>query len=303
MKDSSLKTEIASLKLENPHILASGILDENGYTMKKILEEGAAAVVTKSIGMDERKGYQAPVIADAPAGLINAIGLANPGIESFGDEIAIAKGSNRPVIGSIFASTVEEFVNLAIRMQKYRVNAIELNLSCPHVKGFGSEVGSDPDLVEQIVNELKLKIPVPIFAKLTPNVTNILDIAKAAHKADALVLINTVRAIRIDIHARMPVLSNIYGGLSGPAIKPIGLRAVYDVYRETGFNIIGVGGIETHEDVVEYIMAGARAVQIGTALMTKGRKIFGELNSNLLQFMEREGYSSIDDMVGIGVVK
>lgn len=303
LKDSSLKTEIASLKLENPHILASGILDENGYTMKRILEDGAAAVVTKSIGMDERTGYLAPVIAEAPSGLINAIGLANPGIESFGEEIAIAKTANRPVIGSIFASTVEEFVDLAIRMHKYKADAIELNLSCPHVKGFGSEVGSDPDLVEQIVNELKLKLPVPIFAKLTPNVTNILDIAKAAHRADALVLINTVRAIRIDIHARMPVLSNIYGGLSGPAIKPIGLRAVYDVYRETGFNIIGVGGIETYEDVVEYIMAGARAVQIGTAMMRKGRKIFGELNSNLQQFMESEGFSSIDDMIGIGVVK
>ena len=125
----------------------------NGYTMKRILEDGAAAVVTKSIGMDERTGYQAPVIAEVPSGLINAIGLANPGIESFGEEIAIAKTANRPVIGSIFASTVDEFVDLAIRMQKYKADAIELNLSCPHVKGFGSEVGSDPDLVEQIVNE------------------------------------------------------------------------------------------------------------------------------------------------------
>jgi dihydroorotate dehydrogenase (NAD+) catalytic subunit len=282
-------------------MLASGILDENGYTMKRILENGASAVVTKSIGTDERAGYSTPVIVELPYGLINAIGLANPGIDNFGEEIKIALKGNRPVIGSIFGSTPEEFVNLALKMKNYGVNAIELNLSCPHVKGFGSEVGSDPDLVEEIIKELKSKINLPIFSKLSPNVTDILSIAKAAERSDALVMINTVRAMSIDIYARKPVLSNKYGGLSGQAIKNIGVRYVYEVKKETGQQIVGVGGIETAEDAVEYIMAGASALQVGTVIHKKGIGVFKELSRGLEEFMNHEGYETVSAMTGVAL--
>ncbi len=301
MSNAKLGTEISTLQLENPLILASGILDENGYSMKRILEEGAAAVVTKSIGIGERSGYKPPVVVDLGQDMINAIGLANPGIDAFAEEIKIARTANKPVIGSIFASTAEEFLLLAKKMQSYSVDAVELNLSCPHVEKVGSEVGTDPDLVESIVSTVKGGIKIPVFAKLTPNVTSLIEIAKAADKADALVLINTVKAIHIDAYARAPTLSNIFGGLSGPAIKPIGLRSVYDVYSETDKQIIGCGGITNHEDVIEYLMAGASAVEIGTALRSEGRKLFEKVLNNLDSFMEKEGFQSIGEMVGIAV--
>ena len=190
-----ISTEVAGLKLENPLLLASGILDENGYTMKRILKEGAAGVVTKSIGMEERKGYRPPVIAEVDGGLLNAVGLPNPGIANFGEEMKIALSEGKPVIGSIFASSVQDFADLARKMEEYGASAVELNLSCPHVEGFGTEVGSDAALVEEIVNEIKRKIQIPLFAKLSPNVSSMIEIAMAAEKADAYVVINTVKGM------------------------------------------------------------------------------------------------------------
>ncbi|BAB60337.1 dihydroorotate oxidase [Thermoplasma volcanium GSS1] len=298
---SDISTTLAGIKLVNPFMVASGILDENGYTMKELLERGAAAVVTKSIGISERDGYPTPVIVEYGDSLINAVGLSNPGIENFGEEINIAKEAKRPIIGSVFAYNAEEFTKLSVKMEEYGVDAIELNLSCPHVKGFGLEVGSDPDLVEDIVNEIKSKVKVPVFAKLSPNVSNIIEIAKAAEKADAYVLINTVKAMAIDIYSRSPVLSNLYGGLSGPAIKPVGIRYVYEVKKETGKEIIGVGGISNYKDAIEYIMAGASAVQIGTALYKYGKGIFREMEWQLRTFMDEERFEKIEEMVGVAI--
>ncbi len=297
----NLKTSITGIGLQNPLMLASGILDENGYTMKHILESGAAAVVTKSIGREERTGYRPPIVAEIPEGLLNAVGLANPGIDNFGNEIRIALQAGKPVIGSIFGGTAEDFLYVGKKMEEYGASALELNLSCPHVIGVGSEVGSDPDLVEQIVGELKSKVRIPVWAKLSPNTTDILEIANAAAKADAFVVINTVRGMAIDIYARRPVLSNSYGGLSGRAIKNVGIRYVYQLYKETGKTIIGVGGIETHEDAVEYLMAGASALEIGTGVYTRGKGIFSEINNGISSFMDAEGFSSVSDMVGVAV--
>lgn len=298
---TDITTEVAGIRLENPLMLASGILDENGYTMKRILDDGAAAAVTKSIGKQERTGYFPPIVAEIPGGLVNAVGLANPGIDNFGEEISIALRSGKPVIGSIFGGSVEEFIYVGEKMASYGVSALELNLSCPHVEGVGSEVGSDPELVSEIVGELRSKVKVPIFAKLSPNVTDIVEIANAASRADGLVLINTVRGMSIDIHARRPVLSNAYGGLSGRAIKNVGIRYVYQVKKETGMTVVGVGGIETAEDAVEYIMAGATALQVGTAVYTHGRKVFSQISSGISAFMKKEGFDSISDMVGVAL--
>lgn len=296
-----LETSITGMKLENPLMLASGILDENGYSMKRILEEGAAAVVTKSINRDGRTGYRPPIVSEIPGGLLNAVGLANPGIDNFGGEIKVALQAGKPVIGSLFGSNIEEFLEVSQKMQGYGVSAVELNLSCPHVKGVGAEIGSDPEMVEAIVAELKSKLKVPVFAKLSPNVSDMLKIANAASKADGLVLINTVRGMAIDINARKPVLSNSYGGLSGKAIKNVGLRYVYQMKKETGMEIIGVGGIENAQDALEYIMAGASALQVGTALYGHGRGIFREISAGLQDFMQKEGFGSISEMVGLAI--
>ncbi|MGP6206741.1 dihydroorotate dehydrogenase [Cuniculiplasma sp. SKW3] len=298
---SDLKTKIGSLELEHPVMLASGILDENGYTIKRILEEGAAAAVTKSIGNEERNGYIPPVVVENESYIINAMGLPNPGIEIYEEEIHIAKKAGKPVIGSIFAADSNGFLSLAERMTDYGVDAIELNLSCPHVKGFGTEVGSDPVLVKEIVKELKGSIDIPIWSKLSPNVTSILDIGQAASESDALVLINTVRAMAIDIYAKKPVLTNIYGGMSGPAIKSVGIRMVYEIKKELDVEVVGVGGIQNGYDALEYIMAGASAVQVGTAVWKYGRGIFKNIKEEMTQFMESNGIKRIDDIVGVAV--
>ncbi|MGP6219794.1 dihydroorotate dehydrogenase [Caldiplasma sukawensis] len=296
-----LFTFAGGLKLGNPSILASGILDENGYSMLKIMEDGAGAVVTKSIGMTERNGYESPVIYEGENYLLNAMGLPNPGIENYRNEIEIASKGGKPIIGSIFGSTEDEFLKIGEKMQDFGVNAIELNLSCPHVKGFGTEVGSDLPLVRRILKNLKGSLKIPVWAKLGPATFSYVDSAYACSDADAIVLINTVKAMRIDIRFKKPVLSNIYGGLSGSTIKPIGLRAVYEVKKETGMEVIGVGGITTWEDAVEYIMAGASAFQVGTAIWRKGREVFREINDGITGFMNKEGYHSIKDMVGVAM--
>jgi dihydroorotate dehydrogenase (NAD+) catalytic subunit len=167
------------------------------------------------------------------------------------------------------------------------------------VKGVGSEIGSDPELVKEIVTLLKGKLKIPVYSKLSPNVTDVLEIAEAASGSDAFVLINTVRGMAIDIEARKPVLSNKVGGLSGSAIKPVGIRTVWDIYENFRNPIFGVGGIERIEDAIEYIMAGATAVQIGTALYSQGRGVFRTLEKDMIEFMQREHLDSIGELVGV----
>lgn len=297
----SLAIQTGGISFESPAILASGILDENGYTMKRILEEGAGAVVTKSIGTEERNGYFSPVVIPEETYLINAMGLPNPGINSFEEEIKIALTAKKPVIGSIFASNTDDFLKLALSMQDFGVKGVELNLSCPHVQGYGSEVGSDPVLVKEIVKTLKGTLNIPVWSKLSPNVTSISEISRAASDSDALVMINTVRAMAIDIEARRPVLTNSYGGMSGMAIKPVGLRCVYEVRKETEIDIIGVGGIYSYRDALEYIMAGASAFQVGTALMKYGRSIFRKISDDLERYMTVNGIGNLKGLVGVAV--
>ncbi len=300
-----IEISVSGIRFSNPLLLASGILDETAESMLRVVKAGAGGVVTKSIGIEERDGYDNPVIYELPnkMGVLNAMGLPNPGIENYGNEIKKVLNAGVPVIGSIFGKDVDEFVYLARRMEEYGVNAIELNLSCPHAKGYGMEIGTYPQMVEEIVSEVKKKIGIPVWAKLTPNTDKLVEIAKCADKADAIVLINTVRAMAIDIDAKMPVLKNIIGGLSGPCIKPIGVRAVYEVYRETEKEIVGVGGITYGRDALEYIMAGARAVQIGTAIYYRGIETFKMIAKEIQDWMRKNGYDSIEELVGIAQVR
>ncbi|MCU0860909.1 MAG: dihydroorotate dehydrogenase, partial [Methanomassiliicoccales archaeon] len=256
---SALKVRMASLQMENPTMLASGVMDETGESLMEMARCGAGAVVTKSIGSEPRKGYENPTLVELEHGYINAMGLPNPGIEAFSDEMMAARGCPAPIVGSIFASSPREFAALAAKMQSYGASAVELNLSCPHAKGYGMEVGVDPEAVRAIVSEVKSAVSIPVFAKLTPNTHRLVEVALAVQEAhgDGVVAINTLRAMCISIEARRPVLSNRGGGLSGPAVKPVGVRCVYDLHAALDIPVIGVGGAEDWRDVVEYIMAGA----------------------------------------------
>lgn len=295
-----LRTRVGKLEMRNPTMLASGILGETGELLLRVARSGAGAVVTKSIGVEPREGHPNPTVVEMEHGLLNAIGLANPGINLFKEEMDVATKAEVPVIGSIFGKDATEFAQLAIKMEEYGADAVELNLSCPHAEGLGYEIGSEPKNVEEITKEVKGSVKIPVFPKLTPNVKSIVDLADAAAKggADAVVAINTVRAMAISPEAGMPVLANKIGGLSGTAIRPIGVRCVYEIWKEVPIPVIGVGGISSGMDALEYIMAGASAVQIGSGVWIGGPEVFSKICGEMEEFMERNGYESLNDVLG-----
>ena len=267
--ENRIATEIAGLKLANPTMLAAGILGYTGLSMKSVIEAGAGAVVTKTMGLEPRTGYPNPTVVQTNCGLLNAMGLPNPGISHFKEEMKQLKNIEAPTILSIYGFSPEEFANVAEIAVNIGADALELNVSCPHVKKAGAEIGCDPLLLAEIVKEIKKRVDIPVIVKLTPNVANIGEIAKSAEEAgaDAITAVNTVKAMAIEIETCRPILANKFGGLSGPAIKPIAVRCVYDVYRSVDVPIIGCGGISSWQDAVEFMLAGASAVQIGTCLL------------------------------------
>ena len=297
-----LKTNICGVEFQNPLMLAAGIMGSNASSMNWILKSGAGGVVSKSFSLNPHPGYVNPTTVAVDGGIINAIGLSNPGVENFKEELKKIERKNNVVIASIYGATPDEFSSLVGEVQDY-VDMIELNISCPHaMDGYGASIGQSCDLSHTIVSASKDASDVPIIAKLTPNVTDITEIAKTCEDAgaDCLSLINTLGpGMKINIDVAKPVLSNKFGGMSGKAIKPIAIRNVYSVFEAVDIPLIGVGGIYTFEDVAEFIFAGARAVQIGTAIMDESVEVFSKINQGLQQFMKEKGYSSIDEMVGI----
>ena len=296
-----LSVTLCGLMMKNPTMLASGVLDETGRSMLEVAKAGAGALVTKSVGKEPRQGHGNPSIVELRCGLINAMGLPNPGMEIYAAEVKEAKKGGVPVIGSVFGGTEDEIAELAGLMSRAGADAVELNLSCPHAKGYGAELGSTPELVESICRKAKKRAGIPLFAKLTPNTSSISSLAIAAEKggADAVVAINTLKAMAISPEARMPILANKFGGLSGPAIKSIGVRCVYEIFESVKIPIVGVGGISSGRDALEYVMAGATAVQIGTAVWTEGLEVFSKTSKEIMQFMEENGFESVKDMVGV----
>jgi dihydroorotate dehydrogenase (NAD+) catalytic subunit len=257
--------------------------------------------VSKSICLLPRDGYKNPTIVELENGMINAMGLPNPGIEEYVAEVAKAVKAGAILVGSAFGKDEQEYASVAKEFEKHGAAAVELNLSCPHAKGLGLDIAQSAGAVEGFTRAVKGVVKIPVMPKLSPNVTNVANLGLAAERggADAIVAINTVKAIAISTELRMPILSNKYGGLSGPAIKPIGLRCVYDLYAAVDIPIIGVGGVTTGLDAVEYFMAGASAVQIGTALRTRGYSAFRLICKEIQQFMEKEGFKTIGEMVGL----
>ncbi|MDR0524011.1 MAG: dihydroorotate dehydrogenase [Candidatus Methanoplasma sp.] len=294
-----LETFVGRLALDRPGMVASGIMDETGASMARMLDSGAGAVVTKSIGLAPSPGHRNPTFTEVKGGFVNAMGLPNPGIDLFGEEMEIAVRKGK-IVGSVFGKDPAEFSELAGRMEDYGACAVELNLSCPHAKGYGMEVGVDPALVKSIVAAAKSSVSVPVWAKLTPNTHILGEIASAVSDAggDAIVAINTLKAMVISPEFAAPFLSNRFGGLSGPAVRSVGVRAVYDIRSAVDLPIVGVGGISDWRDAAQYIMAGACAFQVGSAIASKGVNVFEAINRDLEDFMRSFGYSSIRDMEG-----
>ncbi|WP_455286461.1 dihydroorotate dehydrogenase [[Eubacterium] cellulosolvens] len=297
---SELATEIAGLKLRNPTMLASGFLGVSGETLKRVVEAGAGAVVTKSSSLKPRDGNPGPTIVQVPGGLLNAIGLANPGISMMRDEISEAKKSGVPIIVSIFGFSVMDYSKSAWIAESLGADAVELNVSCPHVSGV-AEIGQDTAMVGKVTRSVKRVVDIPVFVKLSPNVANIVEIGRSVEMAgaDAITAINTLRAMSIDIHVRLPVLSAKIGGLSGAAIKPVAVRCVYELFERLKIPVVGVGGIMGWEDAVEFFLAGASAVQIGTAILQKDLRVFSEVAEGLSTYIKRNAFTNISELVGL----
>ena len=296
----SIATSVGKIRLERPAILASGILGISLDVFSRLYGAGAGAVVTKSLSSQPWEGYPNPTIFGVGGGgWINAVGLSNPGARNFAE--MIRPNRNIPVIVSLVGSTEGDFESMIKEFENCSVTAYEINLSCPHVARVGMEVGDDHDLVARIVSAIKRTTGVPVLAKVGLGTTHYLDTVKSAIDGgvDGVTAINTIRAMAIDAETRRPVLSNKIGGLSGTPIKPIALRCVFETASRYDIPIIGCGGISTWEDAVEFILAGASAVQVGSAVGDDGwTRTFERINSGIVEYMERKGYSGIGEMVG-----
>jgi len=295
-----LSAQIAGLRVNNPMILASGILGISGAMLKRIIQEGAGAVVTKSFGVTSRDGYPGPVMPEVSGGFLNALGLPNPGGEEMKNVINEAKKGGVPVIASVYGLNEDEYGGAASLAQEAGADALELNVSCPHVKEVGVEIGQDPDLVSRVTETAKSNFFGPLIVKLSPNVSDIVEIADAASRggADALTAVNTLKAMAIDIETKRPILGGKFGGLSGPALKPVALRCVYEIYEQVTLPVIGCGGISCWQDVVEFLLAGASAVQIGSALVNKDLGVFKELTDGLKSYMSAHEHLRLEELIG-----
>lgn len=291
--------ELAGIELKGPILMASGVLGSTGSSLRRMAEMGAGALVTESLGPEPRDGYVGPNVCEVEGGLLNAMGLPNPGIEGFDEEMGAVESVGVPLIVSVFGSTREEFVSVARSAEELGADALELNLSCPHAEGYGADVGIRPFLVEEVLEAVSGSVAIPVFAKLTPNVDDIVEVGRAAERggADALVAINTLGpGMAIDVEAEKPVLGNREGGLSGPALHPVAVRCVYDLYRDLETPVIGVGGVRDRETALEMLLAGASAVQVGTAATDE--EAFREITRGILEHVERKGYDEVEDLVG-----
>ncbi len=297
MSSTDLSIQLTGLELKNPIILAAGILGTTGASLKRMAGEGAGAVVTKSIGSEAKEGHPNPTMFKLDCGFLNAMGLPNPSYRDFREELSVAGEGGIPVIASVFGAHPDEFAEIIDGLEG--ASAYELNVSCPHAIGYGTVVGTDPVLVEEITRTAKQTTDAPVWVKLTPNVTDILEIGKAASRggADAVVAINTVRGMAIDIHSGYPILGNLYGGLSGPAVRPVAVKCVYDLYKALDIPVIGVGGIGSWQDAVEMMMAGASAVQVGSAVYDNVN-IFSEITSGLSAYLKANDYC-LHDITGL----
>jgi dihydroorotate dehydrogenase (NAD+) catalytic subunit len=309
MIDTSVQlapSHVKGLLLKNPVITASGTF---GYGMEysQLFDiQKLGAIVCKGTTLKSREGNPQPRLVETASGLLNSVGLENIGVEAVvRDKASIWAQWHVPVIVNIAGENMDEYAQVATRLEGVPgVSGIEVNISCPNVKSGGMECGTDPKIAAEVTAAVKAATSLPVIVKLSPNVTDIVEIAVAVCQAgaDALCLINTVRGMTLDIKKRRPSLGTMMGGLSGPAIKPIALYMVYKVAGVAKVPIIGCGGISCAEDALEFIMAGASAVQVGTATLSKPQAALDVLEG-IKQFAEREGIGNLRDIVGIARVQ
>ncbi|RLG03549.1 MAG: dihydroorotate dehydrogenase [Thaumarchaeota archaeon] len=298
---ADLRVELAGVSLRNPTILASGILGSSYGLMRRVELAGAGAITTKTITKDPREGYPNPVFVDLGFGYLNAMGLPNPGVRGFEPELRKAKAELRiPIIASVGGRDEAEFQNVAERLLDAGCDGIELNLSCPHVRGYGLEIGSDIRLASRVIKAVKGISSKPVFAKISIFQARREIIERYLDSGiDGVAAINTVRAMAISVESLTPILSNEVGGLSGPCIKPIALAAIYELHKEfPDIPLIGVGGVDSWKSGLEFILAGATAIGIGSAIAKKDLKIFEETVDGLKRFLSMRGFKSIRELIG-----
>ena len=295
------------MALPNPLILASGILGTEAELMARVARSGAGAVTAKSCSLQPRAGHPNPTVLAWEHGLINAVGLANPGVEAEVEELVRTRALLRPLgaalVASVFADTVGNFARVAARLAEADPDLIEVNISCPNVHDeFGAPFASDAAVAAEVTTAVREAVRgrAPILVKLSPNVNDIAIIARAVESAgaDGISTINTLTGMIIDVEARRPVLANRMGGLSGPAIRPLAVRCVYEIFRAVAIPIIGMGGVSSGRHAIEMIMAGATAVGIGSAVYQDGPEVFGRIGHEMAALMVELGYESMAEMRG-----
>jgi dihydroorotate dehydrogenase (NAD+) catalytic subunit len=294
------KVSLAGIPLRNPVLTASGTFGY-GLELAPFLDlRRLGGIVTKSLTLLPRSGNPPPRIAEAPSGMLNAISLENVGVEAFVAEKLPALPEGVTVIASVFETEVPRYAEVCKRLSGVpRVAGLEINASCPHVKSGGIEFGQDPKLLASLVRATRRATTLPLLVKLSPNVTHVAEMARACEGegADGLTLINSVQALEVDVERRRPVLSNVLGGLSGPAIRPIALRMVFQASRAVRLPICGVGGIETGEDAVKFLLCGATAVQVGTQNYLDPAAA-GSVVDGVRAYAGRHGYRAVRDLIG-----
>jgi len=305
-RDPDISIEIFGMKLESPTILASGILGMSAQSLIRVARSGAGAVVTKSIGPYPREGYKGPNVIEVDCGYINAMGLPNPGVEYFLEEIReYKKNCKKPIIVSIFGRNEREYAFVSSKVLEAEVDGIEINVSCPHSEEGVLNIGLSPEHTYKITKSVREEVgdEMPVLVKLpgNTNIPNLLEVAKSAVKAGAsgIVAINTIPAIWIDVDVMKPVIGNVYGGLSGPAIRPIALRIVYELYEKLNVPIIGVGGVVDWKAAIQYFLAGASAVEIGSGIAYKDLAIFDEVNSGIREYLKRKNFKNLNEIIGL----
>jgi len=306
MLSPDLSTTLCGVRLPNPTVLASGILGLSHEVMIRVAEAGAGAVTTKSISLAPRDGYHNPVILEWGGGLINAVGLSNPGVEVMVGEIRAARKGlaplGVPLIASIFADTIYDFGTLARYVSEAAPDLIEINVSCPNVDDqYLRMFAADPYVTAQVVRMVKRNTAIPVLVKLSPNVTDIVRIAQAAVEAgaDGITAVNSLGpGLILDIETGRPILSHGTGGVSGPAMRPIAVRCVRDICRAVRAPVVATGGVTDGRDAVEMMLVGATAVGIGSAVYYGGMGVFGQICAGLRDYMQRHSYSRLEEFRG-----
>ena len=295
-----MKVNIAGVEFKNPVITASGTFGFGKEFSQYIDISKLGGITLKGLTLAPREGNKPPRIAETPAGILNSVGLQNPGIEDFlKDELPAIKNFDTVLIANISGNTIEDYCSIAEKLSDSDIDMIEMNISCPNVKSGGIVFGTQPETVNKITGEVKKYCKKPLIVKLSPNVTDITEIARAAEAggADALSLINTILGMKIDIHTKRPVLANNVGGLSGPAVKPVAVRMVWQVANAVKVPLIGMGGIMTGEDAVEFMLAGATAVAVGTG-MFKDPEMSVKVVNGIEKYLKDKGINDVKELIG-----